>query len=288
MPFEHIFDCKIAKLILELQKLPLDKAIFKLQKHPNKQLIINQLDGSKRVKTKLPTWYSTQKIVYPPKINLEQCSSEIAAAYKSKIASGKHLIDLTGGFGVDSFYFTKTFESVDYVEKNDELYNITKWNFIILGTENITTHKQNCEEFIDQFQSKYSSSDTVFFIDPARRSETNQKLVQFSDCEPNIITILPKLFAFADTIFVKASPMQSINQAIDELKYVTKLHIVSIKNECKELLFELNNKYTSNPEIITINIDNIIQKYSFMYNNINCYISNNYSIKNIYMSQIVL
>lgn len=279
MSFQYLFECKTSQLIADLQTIPLEKAILKLQNNPDKLQIINQLDGIKRTKTKLPTWFDMPKIVYPPKINLEQCSSEIAAKYKSEICEGKHLIDLTGGFGVDSCYFSKYYESVTYIEKNKNLYEIVNWNFLQLTIKNIETLNMDCEQYLENFKQKYKKEEIVFFIDPARRSESNKKLVQFADCEPNIIALIPKLFEFSDTIIVKASPMHDINLALNELKFVDKVHVLSIKNECKELLFILKNNINKNPEICTINIDQVIQKYNFNYIDINYYNTEYYDVK---------
>ncbi|TAF74475.1 MAG: class I SAM-dependent methyltransferase [Bacteroidetes bacterium] len=279
MSFQYLFESKTSQLIADLQTIPLEKAILKLQNNPDKLQIINQLDGIKRTKTKLPTWFDMPKIVYPPKINLEQCSSEIAAKYKSVICEGKHLIDLTGGFGVDSFYFSKYYESVTYIEKNNNLFEIANWNFLQLKIKNIETLNTDCEQYLENFKRKYKKEEIVFFIDPARRSESNKKLVQFADCEPNIIALIPKLFEFSETIIVKASPMHDINLALNELKFVDKVHVLSVKNECKELLFILKNSINKNPEICTINIDYIIQKYNFNYIDINYYNTEYYDVK---------
>lgn len=279
MSFQYLFEGKTSQLIAELQTIPLEKAILKLQNNPDKLQIINQLDGIIRTKTKLPTWFDMPKIVYPPKINLEQCSSEIAAKYKSEICEGKHLIDLTGGFGVDSFYFSKYYESVTYIEKNKNLFEIVDWNFLQFKIKNIETLNMDCEQYLENFKQKYKKEEIVFFIDPARRSESNQKLVQFADCEPNIIALIPKLFEFSETIIVKASPMHDINLALNELKFVDKVHVLSVKNECKELLFILKNKLNYNPEICTINIDQVIQKYNLNYIDINHYNTEYYDVK---------
>lgn len=279
MSFQNLFESKTSQLIADLQTIPLEKAILKLQNNPDKLQIINQLDGIKRTKTKLPTWFDMPKIVYPPKINLEQCSSEIAAKYKSEIIDGKHLIDLTGGFGVDSYYFSKYYESVTYIEENKNLFDIVTWNFLQLGCKNIEIQNLDCKKYLENFKPKYDKQKTVFYIDPARRSESNQKLVQFVDCEPHIIELIPKLFEFSETIIVKASPMHDINLALNELKFVDKVHVLSIKNECKELLFILKNKLNNNPEICTINNDQIIQKYNFNYTGINYYNTEYYDAK---------
>lgn len=254
--FENFF-LENSTLISQLLEMPMHKAILKVAslQLENKNQIIQQIAIAPKMACKLPTWAKNNKIIYPPSIYFEQCSSEIAANFKSKILSKPLLVDLTGGFGVDTFCFSKNYNSVIYIEKNTQLFDIVAWNFVQLNVQNVQIFNQDCATFLANFEPKKPADDIVFFIDPARRDAQNNKLVSFADTQPNILELLPKLFTFANTILLKASPMMDIELAIKELKNVANVFVISIKNECKELLFELKNIQTPIANILAVNIE---------------------------------
>src|SRR6187551_2708114 len=109
--------------------------------------IADQISGRRKAKEKLPTLYHTKGVVYPRGINVEQCSSQQTAEYKASIFSqkdnelkNKRLVDLTGGFGVDSFFFSKVFKTVQYVEPDESLLEISRHNHQQLEAANILHH----------------------------------------------------------------------------------------------------------------------------------------------------
>lgn len=212
--------------------------------------LAEQIDSSQRLRTKLPTWLDAENTYYPPRQNAEQCSSEATAQYKANLVSGKSTIDLTGGFGVDAWAFAQNFEAVTYCEMNEKLFPIVKNNFEKLGCENIF-----CEEgdSIFYLQNSQKSFDLIF-LDPARRDEYNRKMVSFSDCIPDIVEHQDLLFERTSTILVKASPMMDISLALEELKGVKEIHVVALKNECKELLFILEKGFEGEATIIAVNL----------------------------------
>ena len=212
------------------------------------QIIADQIAARKKAKTKLPEWYATKGIVYPPLISMEQCSSEITAKHKTKILSGESLIDLTGGAGIDTFYLSKVFEHVIYVERNATLCEIAKHNFQILGATNIEVVHGDSEKFINTYDKKVSA----IFIDPARRSESNQKVFLWSDCEPDIQTLQGRLLLISKNVLIKASPILDVSAGASDLNDLKSVHIVSLKNECKELLYLLGQAEVSK-EITTVN-----------------------------------
>lgn len=256
MPNEDFFSEDNQNLIQELSLISIDKAILKLKSQKNifSEQIIQQLTAKEKIKDKLPTWLATKNILFPPNLNLEQSSSEITADFKSKITTNQLLIDLTGGFGIDSYYFSKTYKSVYYVEKNENLFEIVKHNFKKLLQENITLINQDCITFLENFKTKLLQKEIVFYIDPARRDASNNKMVIFSETEPNILQLLPKLLTYANTVLLKASPMLDIDLAIKELQNITDIFVVSVKNECKELLFLIQKENQKAIKIHTINI----------------------------------
>lgn len=227
------------------------------------QEIVNQIISKKKSREKLPTWFSTKQIIYPSKISIEQTSSEITAKYKSTLISGKNLVDITGGFGVDTFYFSKTFDEVTHCEINEELSEIVAHNYKQLGVKNITTIATNGLDFLKNSTQKFD----CIYIDPSRRNDAKGKVFLLKDCSPNVPENLDFLFSKSDTILIKNSPMLDISNGINELKFVKEIHVVAVKNEVKELLFLLEKGYTKNIEIKTVNIrKNNIQKFEFQNN----------------------
>lgn len=212
------------------------------------QIVANQIAARKKAKSKLPEWYQTPGILYPPLLSMEQCSSETTAIHKQQIIQGETLIDLTGGTGVDTFYLSKVFKNVTYVERSETLCEIAKHNFKILGAENIRVVNTESEEFIKSYDKKVSA----IFIDPARRSDANQKVFLWSDCEPSIIDLQPALLEKTSQVLIKASPMLDISSGSEGLSNLDTIHIVSVKNECKEVLYGLTNG-GSETNIKTIN-----------------------------------
>jgi hypothetical protein len=225
-----------------------------------KDLIV-QIESREKVKLKLPTWYKTSNIVYPPKLNLEQTSSEITAAYKSTLIHGKTIADITGGFGIDSYFFAQIFQKVAHFEIQKSLSNLVSHNLICLQKKNITCHiGDGLEGVEDHFYD-------VIYADPSRRHNNKGKVFFLEDCEPNIPKHLEYLLDHCKTLLVKTSPMLDISIGIEELQYVTQVHVVAVANEVKELIFLLSKEQTTSPEIHTVNFTkNKIQKFQFLWN----------------------
>ena len=214
------------------------------------KLLVEQIEARKKSEKKLPTWFNTQKIYYPNKINIEQTSSEITAQYKSELISGTSIIDLTGGFGVDSFYFSKRFKKVVHSEINADLSSIAKHNFEQLEANNI---KCLAVDGLDYLKTSDEQFDWIY-IDPSRRHDKKGKVFFLRDCLPNIPEHLNLLFNHSKNILIKTSPLLDISAGIQELKHVKSIQVVAVKNEVKELLWILEKDY--NGEII-VNTSNI-------------------------------
>jgi len=217
-----------------------------LSKKPDldKDFILNQINGLQKAKNKLPEFYQHKNMLYPSTLSMEQCSSEETAIFKSNIIKGKSVIDLTGGFGVDSYYFSKIFNEVIYVEKDTALFNIAIKNFNILSAK-IKSFNTSTEDFIAKPKQKAD----LIYIDPSRRNQ-NKKVYQLEDCSPNILTLTEKLFEISPQILVKTSPLLDLKQSIKELKNVAKIFVVALNNDCKEVLYLLSK---NNPKTIEIN-----------------------------------
>jgi hypothetical protein len=212
--------------------------------------IINQIVSKNKSKSKLPTWFSTEEIYYPPSISIEQTSSEITAKYKSDLLSGKSIIDLTGGFGVDCYYFSKKFEKVIHCEKNIELSEIVKHNYETLQVNNIECLAQNSTEVLTNSNSTFD----WIYIDPSRRSDIKGKVFLLKDCLPNVPASLDLYFSKSKNILIKTAPILDITAGINELNHIKSIHIIAIDNEVKELLWILEKEYSSEIEITSINI----------------------------------
>ena len=227
------------------------------------QEIANQISCKKKSEKKLPSWYQNNAIYYPSKINVEQSSSEKTASYKSALIEGKNLIDLTGGFGVDSFYFSKVFEKVTYCEIDKKLSSITAHNFEQLKAKNIQVISKNGIEYLEKSKDIYD----VIYIDPSRRTSDQRKVFLLEDCQPNIIENIDLLFSKTKSILLKTSPMLDMTNAINSLKFVKEIHIIGINNEVKELLFLLEKKHRADIQIKTINFTKeSSQKFDFIHN----------------------
>lgn len=225
-----------------------------LQKNPFPEVewpeILNQIAARDKAKDKLPTWYAAENIIYPSRISVEQTSSETAAKYKASLISGESLIDLTGGFGIDDFYFAKRVEKVTHCELNLELSAIAKHNFTILGANNIECLPGNSTELLELLDRKYH----WIYIDPSRRSDAKGKVFLLKDCLPNVPALLATYFNYTNNILIKTAPLLDITAGLGELANVREIHIVAINNEVKELLWVLSKDFKQNPQIFALNM----------------------------------
>ena len=229
-----------------------DKLLFKGSPFPNISIqeLVVQIISKKKSEKKLPTWFKTKDIYYPKKIHIEQTSSELTAKYKANLINGESLIDLTGGLGVDSFYFSKKINHVTHCELDPLVSSIAKHNFDKLGSDNITTQLGNGLTILKNSNQTFD----CIYVDPSRRNEHKGKVFLLQDCEPNIPQHLELLFEKTNIILLKVSPILDITSTCKELRFVKEIHIVSIHNEVKELLFLLEKEFTNNIHIKTINV----------------------------------
>jgi len=227
------------RLVLEHHKYP-DLDIKKLA---------NQINIRKKATSKLPTWSNNDAIFFPSTISWQQCSSEYTAKYKAQLLKGKTIIDLTGGFGVDVFFFAQMFEVVTYVERDTELSEIVAYNYKVLNQKNIKIMNQDSLGFIENHKPV-----DVIYLDPARRDAQQKKIITLEDSTPNILEIQEMLLSKANYILLKTSPMLDIHKAIKDLKKVESVHVVAVENECKELIFVLNKNADANINLTCVNI----------------------------------
>ncbi|MCZ8331628.1 MAG: RsmD family RNA methyltransferase [Flavobacterium sp.] len=235
-------------------KINADVTKLALQKNPFAEvewnLVLQQLAAKQKAKSKLPTWFKTHNIYYPSKISVEQTSSEKTAQYKASLISGNNLIDLTGGFGVDDFYFSKTVAKVVHCEINSELSKIVKHNFEQLNVKNVDCFADDSSEVLQKLNQKFD----WIYIDPSRRNDSKGKVFMLKDCLPNVPELLDFYFNFSDNIMIKTAPILDISAGISELKNIAEIHVVALENEVKELLFILKKNHESTIEIKTVNL----------------------------------
>lgn len=238
---------------------------------------LDQIRGRKMARVKLPRWASLEGIIYPPHISMEQCSSESTALYKAELAARLlglpvsssfseeiGFVDLTGGFGVDFSYIAARLGVKSmYVERQAHLCEAAKENFERLGLKNAIVKNGDGIEVLHSFLSKKddaaSADDSlgiiydqplsllknklglkIIFIDPARRDDAGNKVVSLKDCTPDVTVLQEEMLSKADYVIIKLSPMLDWHHAISELSHVREVHIISVNNECKELLLVLS------------------------------------------------
>lgn len=214
------------------------------------QELIIQIEGLIKAKKKLPTWFNTNNILFPPKLNLEQTSSEKTADYKASLLPSKNTIDITGGFGIDSYYFSKHHDKVTHVEHNETLAQLVKHNATILNADNLNILIGDGVEML-----KNQKFDLIY-IDPSRRNDVKGKVFLLRDCEPNVPKLLHKLFEHSNRLLIKTSPMLDIQVGFNELDNVTSIDVVAVDNEVKELLWILEKNISKPLVINTVNILN--------------------------------
>ena len=240
------------------------------------QMALQQIAGRQTARRKLPSWAAVEGIVYPPHLNMEQCSSEQTARYKaglvlgdgcSVMGDGVSFVDLTGGFGVDFYWIAKAISHcvphsdlkvrehpspsthhLIYIEQNKALCEIATHNFATLGLEcsvcccDTTTYLTDMPHV------------SLAFLDPARRNEHGGRTYGIEDCTPNVLELLPVLMSKADRVMLKLSPMLDWRKAVEDLKHVSEVHIVSIDNECKELLLVLDKERAESLRVVCVNL----------------------------------
>ena len=190
---------------------------------------LQQEEGKERTAEKLPTFAAIEDWWYPVRLSCEQCSSELTARFKASLVTGEKMVDLTGGYGVDTYFLSEGFAHTDYVEQNAELCRIATHNF---AHKPISIHNTSAEEFIAS-AGQYD----LIYLDPARRDSHGGKVFRLEDCTPNVIELLPTLLAHSKRILLKLSPMLDLTQAVTSLSQVTwDIYVVAIKNEVKEVL----------------------------------------------------
>ena len=227
MIFNQLLTSEVQEFINS--NLKSDTSKLALSKNPFPEIefaiIINQIKAKQKSEEKLSLWYNTPNIIFPPKISIEQTSSEKTAQYKSEIVSGKSLIDLSGGFGIDDYYFSKKVESVIHCEINSELSSLVAYNYKLLQANNISCINKNSTDYLKENDQNFD----WIYVDPSRRNEVKGKVFMLKDCEPNVPDLLSLYFSKSNNILVKTAPLLDLQSGIEELKYVKKFMLLLYK-----------------------------------------------------------
>ena len=221
---------------------------------------LGQIQGWQMARHKLPSWAATDGVIYPPHLSMEQCSSEPTARYKCDIVERLPqqcrglLMDLTGGFGVDFAFMARCFSRAVYVERQDLLCDIAQHNFGVLRLDHVSILHADAVGALRDLASNPDT--TLFYLDPARRDNNKARTYAIVDCSPNVLELLDSLFKAGRYVLVKLSPMLDWHKAVNDLgSRVAEVHIVSVGNECKELLLLMSTDHEGEPTIYCVNDD---------------------------------
>lgn len=224
--------------------------------------LVDQILSRRQIREKLPSWYANEELVFPAKIAAEQCSSERTALYKQRlVSSSDKLCDLTGGLGIDSYFFSRKVRRLTYIERFPVYCEAARHNFQVLGADNITVQNENSVDIVSDLPEV-----DVFYLDPARRGEGNKRVFALSDCEPDLPRLLPLLLQKAPRVIAKLSPMADLQQTESLLPGTVAIHVLSVRNECKELLFDIRREATvPNPPIYCVDFTAAGTEHSFTF-----------------------
>ena len=236
-------------------------ALSKFPDDVDKMLALNQIEARQILSKKVPSWASNPDLLFPKHLSLEQCSSELTAKYKaSLVENGDVFVDLTGGLGIDSYFLSEKFKTSYYVECQKELCNLAEHNFAVLGRK-ITIVNFDAETFLNQ-NLKFD----LVYIDPARRDIYNRKMVSLHDCTPDVVDLVEthgRASLHGATMMIKLSPMLDISMIINELPNIAEIHIVAVKNECKEVLVLLRPDYNGEIMIHCVDLSPVGKRHAF-------------------------
>lgn len=252
-------------------------------------LCLKCIEGNQKMRKKVPLWAANLSLIYPSPLSLEQCSSQLTAEYKAGIvsklfeptppdksssipfgnSSAVLIVDITGGMGVDSYFLSRVANGLLYMERDEQLCAAAENNFSALEATNITVRNvtsmvETVEKEIKLFTAGFGRSKVnIIYADPARRSKTGSKVIMLEDYEPDILSLNAKLLDLADYLLVKVSPMADIKMYLQKLSGVTAVYVVSVDNECKELLFLMKAGSSTEPNDVPVTVVCLDSKQSF-------------------------
>lgn len=237
---------------------------FQADKYPEVDMpfALEQIQGWQLARRKLPEWAAKDGVLFPPHLSMEQCSSEQAARYKCSIVERLltaeerqkgTMADLTGGFGVDFSYMARAFGKAVYVEQQERLCEVARHNFECFGLQQAEVVHGDGVDYLHGLQDEQS----LIYLDPARRDVHGSKTYAIEDCSPDVATLSDELVGKARYVLVKLSPMLDWHAAVERMKHVCEVHIVSVGGECKELLLVMQQEETEEKRLFCVNDDDV-------------------------------
>lgn len=245
-----------ANLNSDLPSLSLKKSPFP---DVSMQEIVRQIKGKQVAHKKFP-FLLKDGIVFPPQLSLEQSSSDKTAVYKAQLLKGKKFIDLTSGFGIDAYYLSENFDEITLVEQNPELLQIVEHNWNILGKKAKFVN-QKLEDFLSENTEKFD----VIYLDPARRDNQKNKVFLLEDLSPNILEIQEKLLSISKQIVIKLSPLIDLKYLVSVLKNISRIDIIAVKNDVKEIVVFLSNENSESIQCYCINLESGESDFQFQF-----------------------
>lgn len=212
-------------------------ALRKMPEGLDAAFCLQQIEGWQLARKKIPRWAETDGLLFPPRLSMEQCSSQQTALYKrgvvERLLEGQcqRMMDLTGGFGIDFSYMAPLFREAVYVEQQEQLCQIAQHNFQLLGLQHAEVRNAQSQDVLAAY-----GEPSLIYADPARRDDAGRKVVLLQDCQPDVVSLQDELMVHARVVMLKLSPMLDIQQALRQLRCVREVHVVSVDGECKELL----------------------------------------------------
>ena len=212
-------------------------ALRKMPEGLDAAFCLQQIEGWQLARKKIPRWAETDGLLFPPRLSMEQCSSQQTALYKrgvvERLLEGQcqRMMDLTGGFGIDFSYMAPLFREAIYIEQQEQLCQIAQHNFQLLGLQHAEVRNAQSQDVLAAY-----GEPSLIYADPARRDDAGRKVVLLQDCQPDVVALQDEMMAHARVVMLKLSPMLDIQQALRQLRYVREVHVVSVDGECKELL----------------------------------------------------
>ena len=230
--------------------------------------LFEQISARRKAKDKLPLYYQTNGIVYPPQHNLEQSSSQRTASFKAEIAASvlepnPVIADVSGGFGVDTYFLSKKAAKIHYVEDDEYLFQLARHNHALLGATNIEYHHGRAENFLASASGPFH----LIYADPSRKSGDKKKIFLLQESSPNIVKLATDIFSKSDWLLIKASPLLDVQSGISDLPFVRKVFVVSVKNECKEVLLLCQKAFANVPTVEAVNLsgDSDVERFEFTF-----------------------
>ena len=221
--------------------------------------IASQISSRQKAKGKLDAWFSNFDLIMPPPLSVEQASSGVTCDYKKSLVSGDSLVDLTGGMGIDFLALSSSFRKATYVERSSDLCNVFKHNAGVLSGD-FEIVNEEAQAFLSQLNTPEKP---FIYLDPARRDAEKNKVFKIEDCSPDLTELFPLLKEKSSGVLVKYSPLLDIQSILNSISHVEKIHVVSVRNDCKELLLQINFSFEGEPVIKCVNLQSNQPAYSF-------------------------